>query len=97
MIASDMSRTETRWFALLLGAAALLYFYGLGSTGLWAPDEPRFAAVAEELRRMDHGAQSQSRGPRRALRDGVVGAERQLVPDWLRHPLWAVRGDAKPE
>jgi len=58
MIASDMSRTETRWFALLLGAAALLYFYGLGSTGLWAPDEPRFAAVAEELRRMDHGAQS---------------------------------------
>jgi len=44
-------------FAALLVAAALLYGLRLGATGLWAPDEPRFAAVAEELRSYEHGAQ----------------------------------------
>jgi 4-amino-4-deoxy-L-arabinose transferase-like glycosyltransferase len=36
-------------------AAAGMYFLNLGATDLWAPDEPRFAAVAEELRSMAHG------------------------------------------
>lgn len=41
-----------RW---LLLAAAFLFFLKLGATGFWAPDEPRFAAVSEELRSMEHG------------------------------------------
>lgn len=40
----------------LLLAAAFLLFFRLGATGLWAPDEPRFAAVSEELRSFEHGA-----------------------------------------
>jgi 4-amino-4-deoxy-L-arabinose transferase-like glycosyltransferase len=42
----------------LLAAAALLLLSGLGATDLWAPDEPRYAQVAEELRRLEHGARS---------------------------------------
>ena len=42
-------------FAGLLAAAALLLLPGLGSVDLWAPDEPRYAQVAEELRSMEHG------------------------------------------
>jgi hypothetical protein len=42
--------------ALLLGAALLL-LTGLGRTGLWAPDEPRYAHIAEEVRSLRHGAQ----------------------------------------
>jgi 4-amino-4-deoxy-L-arabinose transferase-like glycosyltransferase len=44
-------------FALLLGAALLL-LAGLGRLDLWAPDEPRYAHVAEELRSWRHGAES---------------------------------------
>jgi 4-amino-4-deoxy-L-arabinose transferase-like glycosyltransferase len=40
----------------VLAAAAVLLFTGLGATDLWAPDEPRYAAVAEELRSFRHGA-----------------------------------------
>lgn len=40
---------------LLLGVAGALYLTGLGWTDLWAPDEPRYAAIAEELRSMRHG------------------------------------------
>jgi 4-amino-4-deoxy-L-arabinose transferase-like glycosyltransferase len=36
-------------------AAAFMLFFRLSSTDLWAPDEPRFAAVAEELRSFEHG------------------------------------------
>jgi len=41
--------------ALVLAAAALLLLTRLGATGLWAPDEPRYAEVAEELRAFDAG------------------------------------------
>lgn len=37
-------------------AAALLLLPGLGGIGLWAPDEPRYAQVAEEIRSFEHGA-----------------------------------------
>lgn len=37
-------------------AAALLYLPGLSTLDLWAPDEPRYAAIAEELRSGRHGA-----------------------------------------
>jgi 4-amino-4-deoxy-L-arabinose transferase-like glycosyltransferase len=40
---------------LLLIGASLLYGLGLGRTDLWAPDEPRYGAIAEELRSMRHG------------------------------------------
>lgn len=40
---------------LLMLAAAFMLFFRLGATDLWAPDEPRFAAVAEELRSFEHG------------------------------------------
>lgn len=39
----------------LLAIAGGLYLTGLGWTDLWAPDEPRYAAIAEELRSMRHG------------------------------------------
>jgi 4-amino-4-deoxy-L-arabinose transferase-like glycosyltransferase len=40
----------------LLLAGAILLLVGLGRTDLWAPDEPRYARVAEEMLTMDHGA-----------------------------------------
>jgi 4-amino-4-deoxy-L-arabinose transferase-like glycosyltransferase len=40
--------------ALLL-AVGLLYGLGLGARDLWAPDEPRYGAIAEELRSFRHG------------------------------------------
>lgn len=40
---------------LLLAAAAVLFLFRLDATGLWAPDEPRFAQVAEEMRAQHHG------------------------------------------
>ena len=40
---------------MLAGAAALL-LARLGATGFWAPDEPRYGAIAEELRSWAHGA-----------------------------------------
>lgn len=41
--------------ALLLIAAVFMLFFRLGATDLWAPDEPRIAAVAEQLRSFEHG------------------------------------------
>lgn len=53
---SPLERTLRR-DALGLGlAAALLLLSGLGATDLWAPDEPRFARVADEMLSGDHGA-----------------------------------------
>ncbi len=40
----------------VLLAAATLFLARLGSTDLWAPDEPRYAQIAEELRSLQHGA-----------------------------------------
>jgi 4-amino-4-deoxy-L-arabinose transferase-like glycosyltransferase len=42
--------------ALLFGAALLL-LAGLGRLDLWAPDEPRYAHIAEALRSLRHGAE----------------------------------------
>ena len=38
-------------------AALLLLTIRLGAIGLWAPDEPRYVQVAEEMRSMRHGAE----------------------------------------
>jgi 4-amino-4-deoxy-L-arabinose transferase-like glycosyltransferase len=40
----------------VLGAAALLLLPGLSVLDLWAPDEPRYAEIAEELRALPHGS-----------------------------------------
>ncbi|MFO0689032.1 MAG: glycosyltransferase family 39 protein [Myxococcota bacterium] len=39
----------------LLACAGVLYLTGLGTLDLWAPDEPRYGAIAEELRSGRHG------------------------------------------
>ncbi len=54
---SMKTRDFRRLGALLLTAAALLLFARLGATDLWAPDEPRYAQIADELRSMEHGAE----------------------------------------
>lgn len=48
------SRTRHALVALLIGTT-LLYSLGLAGIDLWAPDEPRYAAIAEELRSGRHG------------------------------------------
>ncbi len=40
----------------VLAAAALLFLVRLGATDLWAPDEPRYAQIAEEVRGFGQGA-----------------------------------------
>ncbi len=40
----------------LLVLACLLFGLGLGQNDLWAPDEPRYGAIAEEVRSFRHGA-----------------------------------------
>jgi 4-amino-4-deoxy-L-arabinose transferase-like glycosyltransferase len=42
----------------LLVAAALLLLVGLGRVDAWAPDEPRYLQVSEEMRAAPHGATS---------------------------------------
>ena len=49
------SAGERRDLAFLIGAALLLLLFGLGGRELWLPDEPRHAAIAEELRSFVHG------------------------------------------
>lgn len=39
----------------LLALASALFLTGLGAIDLWAPDEPRYGAIAEELRSGRHG------------------------------------------
>ncbi len=46
--------SRARW--LVVGAAALLLLAGLGNVDAWAPDEPRYLQVSEELRALEHGA-----------------------------------------
>jgi 4-amino-4-deoxy-L-arabinose transferase-like glycosyltransferase len=52
-----MNRPESDRYAgwALAAATILLLGAGLGSTDLWAPDEPRFAQIAEELRSLQNG------------------------------------------
>lgn len=47
--------TARGWQILVLGLAALLFLTRLGAIDLWAPDEPRYAQVAEELRAFERG------------------------------------------
>ena len=46
---------ESLGFALVLAAGASLLFVGLGNRDFWPPDEPRYGAIAEELRSFAHG------------------------------------------
>jgi len=41
--------------AFVLAAGAALIFVGLGNRDFWSPDEPRYGAIAEELRSFVHG------------------------------------------
>jgi 4-amino-4-deoxy-L-arabinose transferase-like glycosyltransferase len=46
---------EARALLALCLAIVLLYGLRLGQLDLWAPDEPRYGAIAEELRSLRHG------------------------------------------
>ena len=46
---------ESLALALVLAAGASLLFVGLGNRDFWPPDEPRYGAIAEELRSFTHG------------------------------------------
>ena len=46
------------WQAAVLGLASLLLLARLGAIDLWAPDEPRYAQVAEEVRALERGPAS---------------------------------------
>jgi 4-amino-4-deoxy-L-arabinose transferase-like glycosyltransferase len=49
-------RTVQRWGPpVVIAAAAFLLLVRLGGIDLWAPDEPRYAEIAEELRSLEHG------------------------------------------
>ncbi len=48
-------RSPRRQIAIVLGAAALMLLPGLDAIDLWAPDEPRYGQIAEELRSFEHG------------------------------------------
>ena len=50
------ANVDRRLAGAVLAAAAALLLTDLSATDLWAPDEPRYAAVAEELRSFRHGA-----------------------------------------
>jgi 4-amino-4-deoxy-L-arabinose transferase-like glycosyltransferase len=53
--AGDAASLRRAGFAVV-AAAALLLLVRLGATGFWAPDEPRYGQIAEELRSGRHGA-----------------------------------------
>ena len=42
--------------AIALAAAAILLLPGLGTLDLWAPDEPRYAEIADEIVRSDRAS-----------------------------------------
>ena len=61
-IAAARARLERAWgssealaLVLVLLAAAALLFVALGNHDFWRPDEPRYGAIAEELRSFVHG------------------------------------------
>jgi len=56
-VAASPSRADRRALAGIVLGAALLFLTGLGGIDLWAPDEPRYAAIAEEIRAGEHGAE----------------------------------------
>ena len=47
--------TSRRRHLAVIAGAALLLLPGLGLVDAWAPDEPRYLEVAEELRAMERG------------------------------------------
>ena len=46
---SRTDKEEKVQIAFLLGVCFFLYFFNLGRSDLWAPDEPRYAQIAKEI------------------------------------------------
>ncbi len=46
---SKIDTDEKVQIVFLLGVCFLLYFFNLGRSDLWAPDEPRYAQIAKEM------------------------------------------------
>jgi 4-amino-4-deoxy-L-arabinose transferase-like glycosyltransferase len=76
----------------VLAAAALLYLVRLGAIDLWAPDEPRYAQVAEELRAFEHGP----RGLWLLHLNGEPYTQKPPVYFWLAALLGAPGGHVGP-
>jgi 4-amino-4-deoxy-L-arabinose transferase-like glycosyltransferase len=75
-----------RW--AVVGGAALLLLAGLGNVGAWAPDEPRYLQVAEELR-------TAGRGPSDWVLlhlNGEVYDQKPPLYFWLAAAIGAPRG-----
>lgn len=80
-------RLDRRTFAVV-AVAALLLLSGLGSIDLWAPDEPRYAEIAEELRRQPNGPLDLV-----VLRlNGEVYTQKPPLYYWLAAAVGAARG-----
>ncbi|MCB9378091.1 MAG: phospholipid carrier-dependent glycosyltransferase [Holophagales bacterium] len=73
---STSPASPARPLGLLALAATVFFCTGLGALDLWAPDEPRYAAIAEELRSARHG-------PR-----GLVLLHLNDAPYDQKPPLW---------
>ncbi len=89
-------------FVLLL-VVTLLYGIGLGSTDFWAPDEPRYGAIAEELRSFRHGARGlvllhlndeayTQKPPLYFWLAAATGASRGVVDEWSARLPSAIAG-----
>ena len=52
----NQPQASPRLRAAVIATAAIVLLSGLGILDAWAPDEPRYLQVAEELRSMEHGA-----------------------------------------
>ncbi len=68
--------THARGLWALLAATALLFCLGLGNIDLWAPDEPRYGAIAEEIRSGQHST------------EGLVLLHLNEVPYTQKPPLY---------
>ena len=74
--------------AWIIVGAALLFFVRLGASDLWAPDEPRFGAVAEELRSLPRGPVDLV-----VLRlNGEVYTQKPPLYYWMAASLGSLRG-----
>ena len=62
--------------AAVTAAAAILLLANLGATDLWAPDEPRYAAVADEVRAGKDKALGACIGPVMKASGGKVDPKR---------------------
>jgi len=102
----SVTRSGRNWTtAALLAAAAILLLLRLSGTDLWAPDEPRYAQVAEEMRALErgpadlvllrlNGAPYTQKPPLYYWLAALAGAPGERVTEWAARLPSAVAGIA---